>query len=341
MELIEDPYVSTFTQKTLEQFGWKQGDPIPATLGDFFVTVKESLPPSSRTDVLIDKELMPEDAVREAENMLAEAKIVAAQLQRQQEKEKKLAQLNPAIAQQYAQVMSQLEVVDDREQNADDPAGVVATDEPPKEPAAVPAAAAASAAPAAPVAPNDAADTLDGVVPFCPRCGWDVRQKYESMPTERDKEDFLATLFGNTRFKKEYELFGGKLKVRFRGLLAEENKLIYRQLVLDQQENKIATEAEWFMQMLDYRLACSLEQMENGSGKVISIVPELFEQKNWADPARPLATPLPAQLDYINKHVLAQEVTRRLVGTHLRQFQRLVEALEAMALEPSFWTGIE
>jgi len=26
---------------------------------------------------------------------------------------------------------------------------------------------------------------------------------------------------------------------------------------------------------------------------------------------------------------------------HLRQFQRLVEALEAMALEPNFWTGIE
>jgi hypothetical protein len=44
--------------------------------------------------------------------------------------------------------------------------------------------------------------------------------------------------------------------------------------------------------------------------------------------------------DYVSANVLSQEVFKRLVGTHLREFQRLIEALEAMALEPSFWTGI-
>jgi hypothetical protein len=110
--------------------------------------------------------------------------------------------------------------------------------------------------------------------------------------------------------------------------------------VLDQQKNKVATEAEWFVQMMDYRLACSLETIGDNKGKIISIVPTLEEMPAESNKDEPLATPLPKQLELINK-TLAQEATRRIVGTHLRQFQRLVEGLEAMALEPSFWSGIE
>ena len=179
------------------------------------------------------------------------------------------------------------------------------------------------------------------ILPFCPRCGWDMRQKFEVQPTDRDKEDFLATLLGGARFKKSYELFGGKIVVTFRGLLADENKLIYRQLLADQKNNKVTTEAEWFVQMMDYRLSCSLEDIKDKVGKAIAVVPELNEQQFTQNPDMPLETALVKQLDFVNTTILAQEVTRRLVATHLRQFQRLTEALEAMALEPSFWNGIE
>lgn len=330
MELVDNPYISDFTKKTLEQFGWKKDDPIPADLGELLVQFKEALPASKKTDVLVDAELMAEDDIEKVKAMLAEAKVVAARLKKQAEKEEKLSTVNPAVAAAYEKVLDQLEVVDDREE-----AAAAEKTEPANEPKI-------ESVPTTPPPEEQRRDVpgLRDAVPFCPRCGWDVRQKYETDPTDRDKEDFLATLLGSARFKKEYELFGGKIKVLFRGLLAEENKLIYRQLVLDQQENRISTEAEWFLQMMDYRLACSLERISDGSGKVLSIVPELLERK--ADTiTEPLATPLPAQLEYLNKDVLAQEVTRRLVGTHLRQFQRLIEALEAMALEPSFWNGIE
>lgn len=333
MELVDNPYISDFTKKTLEQFGWEKDDPIPADLGELLVQFKEALPASKKTDVLVDAELMAEDDIEKVKAMLAEAKVVAADKLKTANKNKKLASMNPAVAAAYQKVAQQLEVVDDREE--------AATIEEP-EPAAEPNEPKTESVPTTPPPEEQRRDVpgLRDAVPFCPRCGWDVRQKYETDPTDRDKEDFLATLLGSARFKKEYELFGGKIKVLFRGLLAEENKLIYRQLVLDQQENRISTEAEWFLQMMDYRLACSLERISDGSGKVLSIVPELLERK--ADTTtEPLATPLPAQLEYLNKDVLAQEVTRRLVGTHLRQFQRLIEALEAMALEPSFWNGIE
>jgi len=335
MELVENPHVSAFTKKTLEQFGWQTGDPIPAELGDFLVAAKETLPTQKRVDVLVDAELLTEEQRAHVKKMLETAKVVADRKQKQFELDRATAGMSPSVADAYRKLQP-LEIVDDL--NTVQTAAQVSEQTPSAVPEPPPTV---DLPPTTPPPPAEAPmATLQGAVPFCPRCGWDVRQKYETVPTERDKEDFLATLLGSTRFKKEYELFGGKIKILFRGLLAEENKLIYRQLVLDQQKNKISTEAEWFLQMMDYRLACSLEQISNNTGQVLSVMPELLERP-IDNKTEPLATPLPAQLDDLNKKVLAQEATKRLVGAHLRQFQRLIEALEAMALEPSFWTGIE
>jgi len=331
MELVENPYVSEFTRKTLEQFDWKDGDPIPVALGDTLLKFKEQLPASKRNDVLVDAALLREEDVAAVKALLAEAKTAGEDLKKRQIKQQELEKISPQLRAQYETVMNQLEIVDDREAAAAEAAPAqVDTPETPSAPPDPP-----------PPVPVPQESSQQAILPFCPRCGWDMRQKFEVVPTGRDKEDFLATLLGGSRFRKRYELLGGKIIVTLRGLLAEENKLIYRQLVLDQQENKIATEAEWFVQMMDYRLACSLESIASNTGKVIAVVPELFEQPFTPNKEQPLATPLVAQLNYVNNTVLAQEVTRRLVGLHLRQFQRLLEALEAMALEPSFWTGIE
>ena len=331
MELVENPYVSEFTRKTLEQFDWKDGDPIPVALGDTLLKFKEQLPASKRNDVLVDAALLREEDVAAVKALLAEAKTAGEDLKKRQIKQQELEKISPQLRAQYETVMNQLEIVDDREAAAAEAATAqVDTPETPSAPPDPP-----------PPVPVPQESSQQAILPFCPRCGWDMRQKFEVVPTGRDKEDFLATLLGGSRFRKRYELLGGKIIVTLRGLLAEENKLIYRQLVLDQQENKIATEAEWFVQMMDYRLACSLESIASNTGKVIAVVPELFEQPFTPNKEQPLATPLVAQLNYVNNTVLAQEVTRRLVGLHLRQFQRLLEALEAMALEPSFWPGIE
>ena len=335
MELVENPYVSEFTRKTLEQFDWKDKDPIPTDLGELLLKIKETLPASPRNDVLVDAGLMTPEMLTQIKDMLAEAKVAVKGWEKKKAKQQELNNIAPQLRAQYENVMSQLEVVDDREEAAkkeSEPAPAQETK--PAEPPPVP--------PEPPViAPEDQAPPAPAILPFCPRCGWDMRQKFEVLPTDRDKEDFLATILGGSRFRKRYELLGGKIIVTFRGLLAEENKLVYRQLILDQQETKIATETEWFVQLMDYRLSCSLESIASNTGKVIAMMPELSEMPFTHSKESPLATPLVDQLSYLNNTVLAQEVTRRLVSLHLRQFQRLLEALEAMALEPSFWTGIE
>lgn len=332
MELVENVYVSDFTKATLGQFGWKEGDAIPADLGQLMIKMKETLPTSKRSDVLVDKDVMSEEQVKQIKDMLREARDLGRKKKRQEELEEQTKNMAPDVAEVYKQLETEPMIVDDRDENGEtaEPAATTTPtveEKPAPEPAKEPAA-------------EKPKETVDpALVVFCPRCGWDMRQKFDVVPTDREKEDFLATLLGGVRFKKKYELFGGRIVVTFRSLLAEENKLIYRQLVLDQQKNKVATEAEWFVQMMDYRLACSLESVADKSGKVLMVIPLLEEMAFEADKDEPLATPLPKQLDLINKN-MAQEATRRLVGTHLRQFQRLVEALEAMALEPNFWNGI-
>lgn len=335
MKLVEDVYVSSFTKNTLEQFGWKEGDPIPEELGALLIKLKETCPPSDKTDRLIDREVLPAANVDEVLALLAKAKEVSAANKKRQEIESAAAKVAPGVQDAYKELLSSgPEIVDDRDTAAqqppaDDPPPTVQEEKTPEE---------------KPADDTTIEDVVKEVVAqdspatgYCPRCSWNLSMKFDVTPTERDKEDFLATLLGETRFKKTYELFGGKFSVVFRSLYAEENKMVYHQLVLDQNNGRVATEAEWFTQMMDYRLACSIEAILDKDKKPLHVFPELntsAEETTNSD-----STPIPAQLDRINK-TLAQEVTRRLVGTHLRQFQRLVEALEAMALEPNFWTGI-
>lgn len=328
MELIDTPHVSEFTKNTLAQFGWKEGDAIPAELGAFLVQVRETLPPSPRNDILVDAAAMPVEAVERAKALLAQAKVAAAERDKHAAAAAAVSNLNPA-----AQALFQATVddsapllIDDRETT---PAHAAKTETP------LPAAAAEAPAQEAADADLTGADPRL-VLPFCPRCGWDMRQKFDIVPTDLDKEDFVATILGNTRFKRDYKLMGGKMTVAFKTILAEDNKMIHRQLVLDQEAKKIVTDAEWFVQMLEYRMALSLDYITNGDGKPTVVVPELGTL-----PAVANESPLETLANHVNSTYLAHEVTRRLVGTHLRQFQRLVEALEAMALEPSFWNGID
>jgi hypothetical protein len=334
MELADNTSLSEFTKKTLEQFDWKQNDPIPADLGQLLISFREVIPPSKNHEVLVDATLLNEQQLQQIKDMLAQAKVVKKE---RDAAEAKAAQQNKLFENMPATLAESFKkVLDDNPQIIDDRAGPEAAPAP--SPTEAPKTDVPEKVASMPELPPEPAKPVNGP-PNCPRCGWDMQQKFEIVPTDNDKEEFLIALLGGHRFRKSYELFGGKLRVKFRSMLAEENKAVYRQLVLDQQAKKIATEAEWFVQMMDYRLACSLEELTGPDGKLVKTFGEV-----------PLVSPLPdkdsdnplvQQLHLVNSGAPGQEVTRRLIGAHLRRFQRLLETLEAQALEPSFWQGIE
>ena len=331
MELVENPYVSDFTKKTLEQFGWCSNDPIPADLGQLMLQIKDQLPPSSRTDVLIDKDGMSEEDIEKIKEMLKAAKGTANKIAEQEKLEQTTAGMSGSVRDMYERLTTKnnnAEIIDDREapETAEKPVPEQTAD--------------AVTAPKEPEPPPERILPPMIVMPFCPRCGWDMQQEYDTTVTDKDKEDFLATILGGGRFKRDYEIAGGKMSVRLRSMLADENFLVQRQLLLDQSDGQILSEAEWFLRMFEYRMACSLEAVYDGNKKPIVIIPELSDIKFERPPDKLNQTALPAARDFVHSKALAHEVTRRLISTHLRKFQRLVEAMEAMALEPSFWNGI-
>lgn len=343
MELVENAYVSDFTKKTLEQFGWRSGDPIPAELGSLMLKIKDTLSPSSRVDVLIDKDTMTETDVETVKTMLREAKDIANKKEQKEQFETATANMADSVREMYANLQNNsAEIIDDRgAQTAEEtPAAAPAPEAPPPTAEEAPATASAPADETSP-APEAGIVPPMIILPFCPRCGWDMQQKFDVDVTDRDKEDFLVTILGGSRFTRRFELVGGKLVLEFRSMLADENFEVQRQLLLDQNDDKILSEAEWFLRMFEYRMACSLAGVYDANGKPLVLVPQLSDFKIEINPDKPNQTALPAAREFVHTKALAHEVSRRLAATHLRKFQRLVEAMEAMALEPSFWNGIE
>ena len=300
--------------------------------------VKDRLPASPRVDVLIDAAVMKEEDVEKIKEMLKVAKAAGQRKEASEKLNETTANMAPAVADAYKKML-ETQIVDDREDAAKETEAPV-----------TPAAVAVEPTPAAEQAPTEEVlppptGDLGGnspmvILPFCPRCGWNMQQKFDVEISEKDKEDFLVTLLGGSRFTRDYEIAGGKMIVRLRSMLADENFLVQRQLLLDQNAGEILSEAEWFLRMAEYRMACSLEAVLDSSGKPLVVNPALEDVKFTPPEKQPNQTALPAARQLVNTKALAHEVTRRLVSMQLRRFQRLVEALEAMALEPSFWNGI-
>lgn len=332
MQLIDTgTYVSELTKRTLQQFGWAPGDPIPVELSDLLSVIKERTPATKTIGVLVDIAVMSDQDVTGVKNLLAAAKEFA---ERERNSAKDEPVVDPNIAQlqrairnaEAASEAAGVQIVDDRavQEKVAEPAS-------PQEPAA-------NDETELPEPPPRVADTLAPPV-FCPRCNWDTRQIYDVEITDFDKEAFMAVTLGGERFKKSFSLLGDRYSVTFRGLFAEENTIIHHQLLLDQKDGDFLSDTEWFLRMFEYRLTCSIESVEV-KNQIPRPIPELhavndLELPNKSDDKT--KAPLVRLREYVLNDLLKSELTRRMVGTEFRRFQRLYEALEAMAVEPSFW----
>ncbi len=323
-------YVSEFTKKTLEQFGWVAGDPIPQNMGDLIAKISERAPASKKAGVYIDADVLTEADTAAIKHALEVAKNGG---------DIKKAPFDPGIPmpESTRQLLESLqntdntatvEIVDDRGvEQAQEPPAVEKKEDTPAEQPIIP-----EPLPEAPA-----------IEPFCPRCSWDMRYKFEVEVTDADKEAFVAITLGGERFKKTYDIFAGKYVIRFRSMLAEENTEIHHQLLIDQKNGDFLSDTEWFLRFFEYRLACSIESI-TVNDKLLIEAPELWdvtgrELPNKSDVA---TDPRIVRLrKYVIGDALKGEITRRMVAAQFRQFQRLYEALEAMALEPNFWKGIE
>lgn len=65
---------------------------------------------------------------------------------------------------------------------------------------------------------------------YCPKCGWHQASKFEVVPTELDKANFIRAALSGGRFEKAYMIFGGRMEVTFRSRIVEESEDVARHL---------------------------------------------------------------------------------------------------------------
>lgn len=180
--------------------------------------------------------------------------------------------------------------------------------------------------------------SADVSVTLCTHCGWPVNQCDLTDPTKLDKQIFVASILGQKRFYKTYELLGGQLRVTFRSLTIQENDIVIVQLVEDWNSGKLSGPAHSVAEATKYQLAMSLHSIETSVGPIT--LPTLDDYEYDAA-SLGKNTILPDIVTYVNEKALINEPLRRIVSKAYGHFIETVSKLEAMAETSDFWLAIE
>ena len=370
--------MSDYTRKQLEAIGWKDGMHIPGDLGQRIQEIqaevakergeaKLEMPPGwvPPRPKLVDISELPEKHQQELRQYMSEyqqqmAAEAAAEAAEQEIESKIPPGTDPTTAAAMRTNLMAAQVA-----NATRGTGMRMIDDGPPLPSSLPPVPEGktlggvtnispvfeqieaakkmteAATPAAEPPPHDHAVETGTAMPVtnCPRCLWNLKLPFDATPTKRDKETYLAAMLGVTRFVKKVPLFGGHASVTFRSLTTKEANMVSRQLGYDLRAGRIREDGEFWGDLMAYRLALSLQQFVTDQHVAID-VPAINDIPYTANPDED-ETPLVPMVKYINEEVLNTESLRRVVGMEHRQFQRLVEALEAASSDPDFWEGIE
>jgi hypothetical protein len=200
----------------------------------------------------------------------------------------------------------------------------------PEEPAAEAEAA------AAPAAVADA-----GARPHpkhCPKCRHDLAVLDPLVVDRQDKLAWIASLYGS-RFKKDYLLFDGQIRVVFQSLTTNETQLAYTQTQRDMRNHEFTLD-DYMTRLTQYRLALMLESVTYAGGKTVVVPKDLVLRGKPVDLKHADETNLPALREYIFEHVVSNESFARIVHAKHSEFQRLLEWMEANADNPDFMKEI-
>lgn len=175
----------------------------------------------------------------------------------------------------------------------------------------------------------------------CPRCNHDLSITEPFEPSEADVQLYVQHVLGAPRFLKDYDLFGGRVRLTARTLLSSEVQLLLLQVRADWQAGRVASYAEANTMAQRYNTVASLQRLER-EGRVPLEVPPLEKIPFDPDPGHPGDTVLRALYEdfYGPDGVLGGESLARLIQARVVEFGLLVGRLEARAQDPGFWSGI-
>jgi hypothetical protein len=174
----------------------------------------------------------------------------------------------------------------------------------------------------------------------CPHCGWDLSRDKDIVPSQEDKIGWLICMEGNKRFTKQYSLLGGTVSVIFRVLTSKESDLAWRQTAIDAKRSPMAGQDEYWRNLMTYRMVMAIEKVTSRSGGPVEN-PPIHEWDIPSDCVQSGDTRLPTYLTAITDDLLSLDSMRRVIGNAFHEFGLLVEKLEVLSSDDSFWQGIE
>jgi len=171
---------------------------------------------------------------------------------------------------------------------------------------------------------------LAGTTVNCPRCNHDLNGELVT-PTNEDVAAYLAAIMGEARFRKEINLFGGRVKVVFRGLLPREVDMALQLADQEMANGKIQHIMQYVRIAETYKMAMGVESVTRaGQGPVT--LPEVD-----AIDVDEGESPILALKEYIDNDICTTDSLRRAISSQWVQFNQVLQYMEAKAEDPDFF----
>lgn len=311
----------------LQEYGWKDGDPVPSNLSDVIEAAH-----LDATD--LDNMPLPMDIRTPPLKMPKEVDISALPPEDQAKYQAVLAALTAAktevddrAAQDAAMIPGASSSVNDAIRAAMRPSEIQLEDDTASDTYAT--GTPKTAPPAAKKTPEN-----------CPRCGWAVNDEDVVKISTPDKLAFLQSILGMVPFEKEYSLFGGLGRVRIRSLTPDELDVCFKQLSRDQAMRRTNTAMDHVELLRRYRAALQITRVE-GMGNIICRPGSLDELAEQAGQTEPDETPIRAIWKEFCRSLNKSESSQRILINQVDQFNVLVSQLEVNAQNADFWQAID
>ena len=125
--------------------------------------------------------------------------------------------------------------------------------------------------------PDESATGVAEAPQFCPCCNWDLAKRtLEVMPTNSDKQMFLMTMLGDSRFFKTYHVLNKQFTIVFRELTHDETQLIYDELAFAMRRGMAMDNLGYFSAFQDARFLLALTELRAG-GRLLAKFPPVHE----------------------------------------------------------------
>ena len=332
----------------LKKFGWKEGDPIPPDFAKVVRNEQEQYLQSRDQALPVDEDTPPVRLPKEVdidslppERQAALRQFLAGYKQMMESGEDAVPFVPLPGIEEPAWPPGKVRVTDSGEDHskgtvirgkneaADKPANGKAEDSKPE----------------AGKTDKPTAGTTGGLNPMarCPRCDHELAKPIDLVPELADKLIFMQAILGDKRFKKTFDLFGGRVKITLRSLVINEAELCITQVSYDRRDGKIIDYDQALMALMDYRLALALDSFQIGDK--FQELPEDLDgwEIDIPKPGKGVPqTKLPQIVKWLHEQTaIGRESLWRVAGQTSQRFQKLHDYLESRSQDENFWKAID